>query len=98
LEVADWDSGDPIVFLQTALTADELVPLANEPALAGFRKLLYHRRGDGGSGGVEHSGAITSDAEDARSLLASMGHDPLTSRNSVSAGYEWSWVEWTEWI
>jgi hypothetical protein len=29
-------SGDPIVFLQTALTADELVPLANEPALAGF--------------------------------------------------------------
>jgi hypothetical protein len=36
--------------------------------------------------------------EDARSLLASMGHDPLTSRNSVSAGYEWSWVEWTEWI
>jgi hypothetical protein len=44
LAVADWGSGDPIVFLQTALTADELVPLANEPALAGFRKLLYHRR------------------------------------------------------
>jgi hypothetical protein len=42
LAVCDWGSGDPILFLQTALTADELVPLANQPALAGFRKLLYH--------------------------------------------------------
>jgi hypothetical protein len=65
LAVCDWGSGDPILFLQTALTADELVPLANQPALAGFRKLLYHRRGYGGSGGVEPSGSITSDADDA---------------------------------
>jgi hypothetical protein len=28
LEVSDWGSGDPIVFLPTALVADELVPLA----------------------------------------------------------------------
>jgi pimeloyl-ACP methyl ester carboxylesterase len=73
LAVSDWGSGDPILFLQTALIADELVPLANQPALAGFRKLLYHRRGYGGSGGLEHSGSITSDADDARSLLTSMG-------------------------
>jgi pimeloyl-ACP methyl ester carboxylesterase len=73
LEVCDCGSGDPIVFLQTALVADELVPLANQPALAGFRKLLYHRRGYGGSRGVEPSGSITSDAEDAWLLLASMG-------------------------
>jgi pimeloyl-ACP methyl ester carboxylesterase len=73
LAVWDWGSGDPIVFLQTALTADELVPLATHPALAGFRKLLYHRRGYGGSDGVEPSRSITSDADDARSLLTSMG-------------------------
>jgi pimeloyl-ACP methyl ester carboxylesterase len=73
LAVCDWGSGDPILFLQTALVADELVPLANQPALAGFRKLLYHRRGYGGSGGVEPSGSITSDAEDACLLLTSMG-------------------------
>jgi len=73
LEVSDWGSGDPIVFLQTALIADELVPLANQPALGdGFRKLLYHRRGYAGSRGVEHSGSITSDADDARLLLTSM--------------------------
>lgn len=73
LEVSDWGSGDPIVFLQTALIADELVPLANEPALGdGFRKIVYHRRGYAGSGGVEHSGSIARDADDARCLLTSM--------------------------
>jgi hypothetical protein len=44
LEVSDWGSGDPVVFLPTALIADQLVPLANHPALDGFRKVLYHRR------------------------------------------------------
>jgi pimeloyl-ACP methyl ester carboxylesterase len=72
LAVSDWGSGESIVFLQTALVADELVPLADQPALDGFRKLLYYRRGYAGSRGVEHSRSITSDAEDARSLLTSM--------------------------
>jgi hypothetical protein len=85
LAVCDWGSGDPILFLQTALTADELVPLANQPALAGFRKLLYHWRGYGGSGGVEPSGSITSDAEDAWLLLTSMGFRVPTSSVSPTA-------------
>jgi len=33
LEVSEWGLGEPVVFIQTALTADELLPLANEPAL-----------------------------------------------------------------
>jgi pimeloyl-ACP methyl ester carboxylesterase len=74
LEVSDWGSGDPIVFVQTALIADELVPLATQPALRdGFRKILYHRRGYTGSRGLERAGSIGRDADDVRSLLSAMG-------------------------
>lgn len=41
LEVFDWGSGEPVLFVQTALTADELRPLATDPALDGYRKILY---------------------------------------------------------
>jgi len=36
------------VFIQTALTADELRPLATNPSLDDYRKILYHRRGYAG--------------------------------------------------
>ena len=45
LEVFDWASGEPVLLVQTALTADELRPLATHPALNGYRKILYQRRG-----------------------------------------------------
>jgi pimeloyl-ACP methyl ester carboxylesterase len=74
LEVFDWGSREPVVFVQTALTADELAPLANEPALEhGYRKILYHRRGYAGSSPVDGTGSITRDAADCRALLAAMG-------------------------
>jgi pimeloyl-ACP methyl ester carboxylesterase len=74
LEVAEWGAGEPIVFIQTALTADELSPLASHPALAdGFHKILYHRRGYGVSSPVEGPGSIPRDAADCRDLLAAMG-------------------------
>lgn len=74
LELSDWGSGEPVVFVQTALTADELLPLANEPALEdGYRKILYHRRGYAGSSPVGGPGSITGDAADCRALLAAMG-------------------------
>lgn len=41
LDVNVWGSGEPIVFVQTALTADELRPLASAPALEhGYRKIF----------------------------------------------------------
>jgi pimeloyl-ACP methyl ester carboxylesterase len=74
LEVADWGSGEPVVFVQTALTADELRPLAAEPALQeGYRKLVYHRRGYAGSSSVSGPGSIARDAADCRGLLAALG-------------------------
>lgn len=46
LEVLDEGSGEPVVFIQTALTADELSPLADR-LRDRFRTILYHRRGYG---------------------------------------------------
>lgn len=70
LEVAQWGAGEPVVFIQTALTADELRPLAEAPALAhGYRKVLYHRRGYEGSSAIAGPGSIARDAADCAALL-----------------------------
>lgn len=73
LEVSEWGSGEPVLLIQTALTADELLPLAREPALEGYRKILYHRRGYAGSSPVDGPGSIPRDARDARGLLSALG-------------------------
>ena len=46
LEVDEWGGGDPAVFIQTALTADEAQ--SRSPGIRalqhGYRKIVYHRR------------------------------------------------------
>lgn len=74
LEVFDWGSGEPVVFIQTALTAHELRPLATDPALDGYRKILYHRRGYAASTPAD-PGSITRDAADCANLLTELGVD-----------------------
>jgi pimeloyl-ACP methyl ester carboxylesterase len=70
LEVRDWGAGEPVVFVQTALTADELLPMARAPALAtGYRKVVYHRRGYAGSSPAAGVPSIAGEAADARALL-----------------------------
>lgn len=74
LDVRDWGSGEPIVFVQTALTADELVPLARSSVLErGYRKVVYHRRGYAGSSAVGGPGSIARDAADCHALLDALG-------------------------
>lgn len=73
LEVADWGTGEPVVFIQTALMADELLPLAARPALDGYRRILYHRRGYAGSSRVEGPGSVSRDVADCRELLDALG-------------------------
>lgn len=74
LEIDDRGSGEPIVFVQTALTADHLAPLASQPALdRNHRRLLYHRRGYAGSSPACAAPSIVSDAADARELLTALG-------------------------
>lgn len=72
LEVAEIGAGEPVVFVQTALTADELLPLALATAAAGFRSVVYHRRGYAGSSPVTGPGSITRDAADCTAMLAAL--------------------------
>jgi pimeloyl-ACP methyl ester carboxylesterase len=73
LEVHEWGGGDPVVFIQTALTADELRPVAMDPALQhGYRKIVYHRRGYAGSSPVRPPGSVARDASDCRALLTAL--------------------------
>ena len=74
LEVEVRGSGEPVVLLQTALLADEFVPLAQQPALReSFQTVLYHRRGYAGSSPVDGAGSIARDAADCRALLSVLG-------------------------
>ena len=62
--------------MQTALIADELRPLATQPALRdGYRTVLYHRRGYAGSSPAEGPGSIARDAADCRAVLDSLRID-----------------------
>ncbi len=73
LKVHDLGSGEPVLFIQTALIADELLPLASELSLADdFRRIVYHRRGYAGSSPVDGPGSIPRDAADCRALLAAL--------------------------
>jgi pimeloyl-ACP methyl ester carboxylesterase len=73
LEFHDLGSGEPVVFIQTALVADELLAVASDRSLAdGFRRIVYHRRGYAGSSPVDGPGSIPRDAADCRALLAAL--------------------------
>jgi len=76
LEVEIGGSGEPVVLIQTALTADEFLPLARQPDLRDdFQVILYHRRGYGGSSPVQGPGSIERDALDCQRLLAELQID-----------------------
>jgi pimeloyl-ACP methyl ester carboxylesterase len=68
LEVLDEGTGEPMVFIQTALTADELFPLA-DCLRDRFRTIVYRRRGYGASTPTAGPGSISLDAADCRTLL-----------------------------
>jgi pimeloyl-ACP methyl ester carboxylesterase len=70
LEVDVRGSGEPVLLVQTALTADELRPVASQPSLQGsYQVVLYYRRGYGRSSPAEGSGSIVRDAGDSANLL-----------------------------
>ena len=74
LEVEVRGTGELVLLIQTALVADEFLPLATQPALADhYRVIRYHRRGYANSSPVQGPGSIPRDAADARALLAALG-------------------------
>lgn len=83
LEASLWGSGEPVVLIQTALTANELQPVA--AALPdGYLKVLYHRRGYEGSSPVGGAGSIARDAADCVALLREL---ELTHAHVVGLSY-----------
>lgn len=72
LEVLDAGSGEPVVFVQTALTADELFPVADR-LRDRFRTIVYRRRGYGESTPAAGPGSISQDAADCCTLLEVLG-------------------------
>lgn len=76
LQVHEAGAGEPVVFIQTALTADELRPLAEDAALAEeFRRILYHRRGYASSSPAEGPGTVAREVTDCGVLLDWLGID-----------------------
>lgn len=74
LEVDVRGSGEPVVMIQTALFADEFVPLADHRSLRDdYQVIVYHRRGYAGSSAVHGDGSIVRDAVDCQFLLAELG-------------------------
>lgn len=71
LEVDVRGSGPPVLLIQTALVADEFLPLAAE-LQDSFRVVLYHRRGYAGSSPVHGPGSIERDAQDCQRLLRAL--------------------------
>ena len=74
LDVHDVGTGDPVVLVQTALTADELAPLAEHLVARGaYRAIVYHRRGYASSSPVQGPGSVVRDAADCRDLIDALG-------------------------
>lgn len=74
LEVHDVGTGEPVVLVQTALTADELAPLADHLVARGaHRAIVYNRRGYARSSPVHGPGSVVRDAADCRNLIDALG-------------------------
>ncbi len=85
LEVAVRGLGEPIVLIQTALTADEFLPIASQPELQDhYQVIVYHRRGYAGSSPVQGPGSIERDALDCQRLLTALD---IESAHVVGVSY-----------
>lgn len=66
-------AGEPIVFIHAGHFADWFEPLVGEPALAGYRRVTYHRAGCTGSSALEGPLTIAQSAAHCRGLLRELG-------------------------
>jgi pimeloyl-ACP methyl ester carboxylesterase len=94
LEVDLRGSGAPVVLIQTALFADEFVPLADHPSLRDdYQVIVYHRRAYAGSSPVRGDGSIVRDAVDCQFLLAELGVQRAhVVRGSYAGAVASSWL------
>ena len=69
--------GEPVVVIQTALQADELLPLSAEIARVGHRVIHYHRRGYAGSSAASGPHSLAGEASDCHNLIEALGRAPV---------------------
>ena len=65
--------GEPVVLIHNGVGVDWYRPLVREPALAGYRVLVYHRAGYAGSGPATGPADLGQEAAQLRALLAHLG-------------------------
>lgn len=73
LEYEDRGSGEPVVLIHGSAVKDDLLPVADQPALKGYRVIRYHRRGYGGSSPVKGQITIEQQARDCAGLMRALG-------------------------
>lgn len=76
VEYDERGAGGAVLFIHGALIADSFAPLMDEPALAGYRRIRFRRRGFGASEPPTEPASIEEHARDARSLLDELGAAP----------------------
>jgi pimeloyl-ACP methyl ester carboxylesterase len=73
LEYESQGTGDPVALIHLSLYADSFAPLMDQPALAGYRLVRYHRRGYVGSSRTAGPVTIGDQAADLGGLLEYLG-------------------------
>ena len=73
LEYESRGSGEPVVFIHLSIYADSFAPLMDQPSLARYRLVRYHRRGYAGSTRSAGPVTITDQAADLVGLLDHIG-------------------------
>lgn len=74
LEYSVRGSGEPLLLVHGGVVADAYEPLLDNSALVSqYRVITYHRRGFGGSSGVDSARSIAGEASDAVALLDHLG-------------------------
>lgn len=75
LAFRDHGEGEPVLLFHTGFVADGVAPLLDEPALAPYRLIAYHRRGYGDSDRAGAPVSIAEQAADALELMRQLGVD-----------------------
>lgn len=73
LEYEERGSGEPVILIHGSAVKDDLLPVADQPALEGYRLIRYHRRGYGGSSPVNGQITIEEQGRDCTGLLRALG-------------------------
>jgi pimeloyl-ACP methyl ester carboxylesterase len=73
LAVEERGSGEPVVLIHGSAIKDDLLPVANDPALEGYKLVRYYRRGYGTSSPLQGPVTIEDQSRDCAALLRGLG-------------------------